>query len=97
MVTSDSRARVELSNQDSEIRQLRTEVERLQAAVLYHDQDTMWKVHEALRRAGLTGTQAINVVNDMQNQGILFREAPRERVTGPPEVGIPEDYAESAE
>lgn len=39
-----------------------------------HDQDTMSKVYSSLARAGLTHQQLLDVVNDMQNQGILFRE-----------------------
>lgn len=39
-----------------------------------HNQDTMSKVYSSLARAGLSHQQLIDVVNDMQNQGILFRE-----------------------
>lgn len=41
----------------------------------YHDEETMQKVWAGLRAAGLDDTQLIDAVNQMQNQGILFRES----------------------
>jgi len=35
---------------------------------------TMFKVYQALHRAGLNERAAHNAVNEMQNHGILFRE-----------------------
>lgn len=43
----------------------------------YHDDDTMRKVHNALGRAGLTEVQIRDAINEMQNDGILFRERAR--------------------
>lgn len=40
-----------------------------------HDSDTMPKVWEALREIGLNEGQIQDAVNEMQNAGILFREA----------------------
>lgn len=39
-----------------------------------HDQDTMTKVFGSFERAGLSAQQGLDIVADMQNQGILFRE-----------------------
>lgn len=39
-----------------------------------YGEDTIHKVHQALMRAGLTEDNAINAINEMQNDGILFRE-----------------------
>jgi hypothetical protein len=39
-----------------------------------HTEDTMRKVRRGLRRAGLTPDQITDAVNDMQSEGILFRE-----------------------
>jgi len=39
-----------------------------------HDDQTVAKVYFALASAGITGQLAIDAVNQMQNQGILFRE-----------------------
>jgi hypothetical protein len=41
---------------------------------LTHTEDTLRKVFDALRRAGLSERQAIDTISDMQNQGIYFRE-----------------------
>lgn len=41
---------------------------------LYHDEDTLHKVHRALRNAGLDIEQIEICVLEMQNAGILFRE-----------------------
>ena len=42
--------------------------------VEYHDEDTLTKVYVGLESAGVTGQQAVDAVNQMQNKGILFRE-----------------------
>lgn len=45
---------------------------------LYHDEFTMKKVHEALKRAGVgPGGLRIAVITELQNAGILFRERGR--------------------
>lgn len=45
---------------------------------------TLAKVYFGLANAGVTGQQAIDAVNQMQNEGILFRE--REPETTRPDV-----------
>lgn len=40
----------------------------------FYNDGTMFKVYQALRRAGLSEPQALNAINEMQNDGILFRE-----------------------
>lgn len=42
--------------------------------VVTHSEDTLFKVYAGLAAAGISGQQAIDAVNQMQNQGILFRE-----------------------
>jgi hypothetical protein len=37
-------------------------------------EDTLFKVYEALLRAGLSGDQAQSAIMDMQNVGLYFRE-----------------------
>ena len=45
---------------------------------LYHDEFTMKKVHDALKRAGLEASYIrIAVITELQNAGILFRERGR--------------------
>ena len=44
----------------------------------YHDADTMDKVYSALKLVGLDEAMVIEAVNEMQNNGILFRELKRE-------------------
>lgn len=39
-----------------------------------HNDNTMLKVYNSLRRAGLSDQQVNDAVNQMQNDGILFRE-----------------------
>lgn len=39
-----------------------------------YDEDTLRKVYAGLEAAGVTGQQAIDAVNQMLNEGILFRE-----------------------
>ena len=41
---------------------------------LYHDDKTLFKVAQALLKAGCTNTQATDAINSMLNAGILFRE-----------------------
>lgn len=41
---------------------------------LHYDENTLRKVYEGLLAAGVYGQQAVDAVNQMQNQGILFRE-----------------------
>ena len=43
---------------------------------VYHD--TLDKVYGALRKTGLSETQAMDAVNEMLNAGVLFRERMRE-------------------
>lgn len=51
--------------------------------VVYHDDETLFKVRDALVRAGVpcspegTGGQAFQCITEMLNAGILFRERPR--------------------
>lgn len=42
---------------------------------LTHNEGTLRKVYDALGRAGLTEQQSIDAINDMQNNGLYFREA----------------------
>lgn len=42
---------------------------------LTHNEETLFKVHRALVRAGLDERQATGCISDMQNNGILFRES----------------------
>jgi len=42
---------------------------------LAHNEDTLFKVYEALREIGLSDAQIITAVNLMQNAGIYFKEA----------------------
>ncbi len=47
---------------------------------LHHDENTLRKVYEGLLAAGIFGQQAVDAVNQMTNQGILFREnVPKKR------------------
>lgn len=39
-----------------------------------HDEKTLRKVYMGLAAAGVTGQTATDAVNEMQNQGVLFRE-----------------------
>lgn len=39
-----------------------------------YDEDTLYKVYTGLEMAGVSGQQAIDAVNQIQNQGVLFRE-----------------------
>lgn len=40
----------------------------------YHNENTIRKVYNALKRSGLLHKEATNAMHEMQNQGILFRE-----------------------
>lgn len=42
--------------------------------VTHHDEGTLVKVHKALAANGLEGQDAIDIITDMHNEGILFRE-----------------------
>lgn len=46
----------------------------------HFDENTLFKVYDALRAAGLTEKQSRGCISEMQNAGILFRE----RVSTPP-------------
>lgn len=41
-----------------------------------YNEGTLMKVYNALRAAGITGTQVADAVNEMRSQGILFSERP---------------------
>lgn len=43
-----------------------------------HDDETMQKVYRALRENGVIDVQIVNVITAMQNDGILFREIPKD-------------------
>lgn len=47
----------------------------IQLQELSATQETMYKVYDALKEAGLTQQQAFDAINQMQNAGIYFREA----------------------
>lgn len=53
---------------------------------LHFDEDTLRKVYEGLLKAGIFGQQAVDAVNQMQNQGILFREKKPKRRGRPPKA-----------
>lgn len=40
----------------------------------HHDEDTLRKVYEALLKNGIFGQKATDVVSDILNAGVLFRE-----------------------
>lgn len=46
----------------------------------YHDEQTLFKVHDAMVKSGLSVEQALNTLREMQNAGILFRELQSEKV-----------------
>jgi hypothetical protein len=39
-----------------------------------YDENTLFKVYDSLRAAGLDEQKARETISDMQNKGILFRE-----------------------
>ena len=51
-----------------------------------HSEDTLDKVYFGLASAGITGQLAIDAVNAMQNEGILFRERAEEIISNSYEV-----------
>ncbi len=53
---------------------------------LHHDENTLRKVYEGLLAAGIFGQQAVDVVKQIQNQGILFRENKPKRRGRPPKA-----------
>lgn len=40
----------------------------------HYTENTLFKVYDVLRAAGLDETQSRDAISEMQNQGILFRE-----------------------
>lgn len=53
-------------------------------AKAYFDENTLFKVYDSLRAAGLDEQAARDAISDMQNKGILFRErAPEVSHPGP--------------
>lgn len=59
---------------------------------LVHTPETLQKVYAGLMDAGLTETQAVNAVFQLQNRGILFRE----RADGDQRKDQPNDARERA-
>jgi hypothetical protein len=57
--------------------QIDAEVRRLHAEALHYDEETLFKAFAGLLTSGLTADQGRDAINQMQNQGILFRERPR--------------------
>lgn len=57
---------------------------------LHHDENTLRKVYEGLLKAGIFGQQAVDVVSEIQNQGILFRERKPKRRGRPPKPAVSE-------
>lgn len=47
----------------------------------YHDDQTLFRVRDALRGVGMTEAQAVDAIRAMQNARILFREFPRQETT----------------
>lgn len=47
-------------------------------AKLTHSEGTLRKVYEALDVLGITGDQAVDVINEIMNRGIVFREVVRD-------------------
>lgn len=43
---------------------------------MYVDENTLFKAYKALTRCGLSDDQALDVVNEVMNAGVYFREAP---------------------
>ncbi len=51
------------------------DAEEHQDVPVTHDHDTLTKVHEALKKAGVfKHSDRLDIVNQLQNAGILFRE-----------------------
>lgn len=53
---------------------------------LHHDENTLRKVYKGLMDAGIYGQQAVIVVQELQKQGILFRERKPKRRGRPPKA-----------
>lgn len=51
---------------------------------LHHDEQTLAKVYAALLKHGIFGQKAVDIVSDIQNEGILFREQKPKRRGRPP-------------
>jgi hypothetical protein len=65
----------------------------------YTDEDTLFKARDAMQKQGLSEAQAMDVINELLNAGILFRErardeSPREELDSPEEstATAPLDY-----
>jgi hypothetical protein len=58
-----------------------------EAQQLTHTEDTLRKVYEGMMDVGITETQAVNAVFNMQNRGILFRERADGASTQPDSAG----------
>jgi len=52
----------------------------------HYDENTLRKVYEALLEAGIFGQQAVDIVHNLQNKGILFRERKPKRRGRPPKT-----------
>lgn len=63
---------------------------------LHYDEDTLRKVYAALLECGIYGEQAVGVVSNMQNHGILFREMVPKRRGRPPKKGKIETFEEAS-
>jgi len=48
---------------------------------LYYDEDTLMKVRKILRERGLSNLIIDEIINDLLNAGILFRERPKAKVS----------------
>lgn len=51
-------------------------------------EDTIFKVYKGLELAGFKGAVAMDIVNQIQNQGILFRERTEETVVSSLEIPV---------
>jgi hypothetical protein len=51
---------------------------------LYHDDQTLRKVYDTLRDTGLSESETLDAINEMQNKGLLFREAARSYIDNKP-------------
>ncbi len=55
-----------------------------------YDDTTLERVYRGLAAAGIELRQAVDVVNQIQNQGILFRQSPDDDYDTPPAVSVPD-------
>lgn len=55
-------------------------IEEEEAAIekVHYDDETMWTVREAMGKTGLKATSVEEIINNLQNAGILFRERAKE-------------------